>query len=181
VTRDEWWRSAWATLPAQRNESDPDRRWHLDLQVAGPLAPLQQRLQAQGWRVQPQADWIGVLGMLDDDKAAARHPVLPATLEGHPEALLLLRTGESSDEVHALRLWPAPVRLADGTPLWLGSTQSLRYGRPLKMLGIWRPLANDGHAHAQLRTDLQGFAALEAPHPQSGRPVLRLRTGPATR
>lgn len=181
LSQDDWWRNAWATLPAQRNEADPDRRWHLDLQVAGPLAPLQQRLQAQGWRVQPQANWIGVLGMLDDDKAAAQQPVLPATLDGHPEALLLLRAGESSDEVHALRLWPAPARLADGTPLWLGSSQSLRYGRPLKMLGIWSPLANDGHAHAQLRADLLGFVSIEAPHPQSRQPVLRLRTGTTPR
>ncbi|MCA1715038.1 MAG: hypothetical protein LC715_08035, partial [Gammaproteobacteria bacterium] len=53
----DWWQGGWALLPAQRNEADISRRWRLDVQVAGPLGPLQARLLARGWQVQPQADW----------------------------------------------------------------------------------------------------------------------------
>src|SRR5690606_41305132 len=53
----EWWQgSAWLALPAQRKERDAGRRWPLDLQVAGPLQPLRDALQAHGWHEQPQAD-----------------------------------------------------------------------------------------------------------------------------
>ncbi|WP_210237536.1 efflux RND transporter permease subunit, partial [Mesorhizobium sp. M8A.F.Ca.ET.142.01.1.1] len=43
-----WWQHDWATLPARRNEFDDDQRWPLDVQVAGPLAPLQAQLEARG-------------------------------------------------------------------------------------------------------------------------------------
>jgi membrane protein DedA with SNARE-associated domain/membrane-associated phospholipid phosphatase len=170
----QWWHSGWKQLPAQRNETDPGRRWHLDVQVAGPLSAVQRRLQLRGWRVQPQAGWVATLALLDDDKAPQVQPVLPATLDGRPEALLMLRALEGGD-VEALRLWPAPVRLSDGTPLWIGSTQRLHWSRPLRVFGLWRPVGNDGRPHADLLRDLGGFAAVDAEHPASGQRVLRVQ------
>ncbi|UIE45434.1 hypothetical protein FICKIIDM_04585 (plasmid) [Xanthomonas citri pv. punicae] len=61
----EWWEEQWRLLPARRNEFDDDQRWPLDVQLAGPLAPLQRQLQARGWRVQPQAGWEQALHLLD--------------------------------------------------------------------------------------------------------------------
>jgi membrane protein DedA with SNARE-associated domain/membrane-associated phospholipid phosphatase len=87
-----WWDGdAWRVLPAQRNERDAGRRWPLDLQVAGPLAPLRAALLARGWHEQPQADWVATLGLLDDDLAPAAQPVLPATLDAEAEIMLLRR------------------------------------------------------------------------------------------
>src|SRR5690606_31335322 len=63
----QWWQQGWQDLPSRRNEFDDDQRWPLDVQVAGPLAPLQARMEARGWRVQPQAGWEQVLLMLDQD------------------------------------------------------------------------------------------------------------------
>ena len=170
----QWWRTAWTRLPAQRNETDPGRRWHLDVQVAGSLSALQRRLQLRGWRTQPQAGWAATLGLLDDDKAPSAQPVLPATLDGRPEALLMLRALDGG-ETEALRLWPAPVRLSNGTPLWIGSTQRLHWSRPLRVFGLWRPVSNDGRPHADLLRDLGGFAAIDAEHPASGQRVLRVQ------
>ena len=98
----------------------------------------------------------------------------PATLEGRPESLLLLRH-IGPGEALALRVWLAPVQFRDGPPLWIGATQRLAYARPLKAFGVWRPVANDGSAHAQLRKDLAGLPMQEAPHPDSMQPVLRIR------
>src|SRR5690606_39751073 len=67
-----WWQRDWTQLPAQRRERDASRRWSLELQVAGPLEPLQAQLRGRGWQVQPQADWTATLGLLDDDVPAAR-------------------------------------------------------------------------------------------------------------
>ncbi|MFD0740016.1 bifunctional DedA family/phosphatase PAP2 family protein [Lysobacter koreensis] len=176
LAQHDWWTRDWATLPEQRNETDARRRWPLDVQVAGPLAPLQAALLAQGWRVQPQAGWVKTIGLLDDDTALRAQPVLPATLDAQAETLLLLHDGERPDEQHALRLWPAPAALTDGVPLWLGSTQTLRAKRLLGVATLWLPEPDTGHAHAALASAVRGFEHIESPHPRNGMPVLRLRT-----
>ena len=176
LTPSGWWRRDWATLPAQRNEGDIRRHWPLHVQVAGPLPPLQAAMVARGWRVQPQADWLATISLLDDDIPARAQAVLPATLDAHAEALLLLRDGALPGEQYALHLWPAPVALADGTPLWIGTAQTLRLSRPLGAAALWRPVPDEGRAYAAVREALAGFEPTEAPHPANGIPVLRLRT-----
>ena len=172
----EWWRNGWSELPAQRNERDQRRRWPLDLQVAGPLEPLQQRLEAKGWHVQPQADWVTTLGLLDDDAAPRDQAVLPATLDAQAETLLMLRDGTRDDEQYVLRLWPAPVLLDDGTPLWLGTSQTLRLNKPLAAAALWLPTNDDGRAHAFVREALKDLETVESPHPHGDTSVLRVRT-----
>lgn len=157
LNADQWWRGGWRTLPARRDERDASRRWTLDVQVAGPLAPLRARLQAQGWRVQPQAGWVDTLGLLREDTPPRAQPVLPATLDAEPESLLLRRDGPAAGRAQVLRLWRAPVRLADGVPLWIGASQSLRYARPFDAFGLWQPDSDGAAAHAALRAALQGL------------------------
>lgn len=168
-----WWDDAWAALPAQRNERDPRRRWALDVQVAGTLDPLRRRLEAQGWREQPQATWVDAVALLDDD-APNRPAVLPATLDAHAEHLLMLRpAGEG--RLHALRLWPTPVR-PGGQPLWIGTAQTLELTKPFGLISLWRPVPDEGAAHALVRDASRAFAAREAIHPDGSSPVLRIRT-----
>jgi membrane protein DedA with SNARE-associated domain len=135
----------------------PDPR-HFDLQAAGDLRPLQQRLQAQGWRVQPQADWISVLGLLDDDRSLARKPVLPLALDAHPERLLLRRTGNDPRWIEVLRIWPAPAQLDDGTALWVGRYERMHAHTRLRLLTLWHPVPQAG----TLPADLQALAARAA-------------------
>ena len=185
LDRDAWWQRDWAQLPAYRNERDLTRRWALEVQVAGSLAPLQGHLRALGWQAQRQANWTATLGLLDDDTPAAQQPVLPATLDTEAEALLLRRP-TADGRLQVLRLWHAPARLADGTPLWVGTTQTLEFAHPLSgLFGIWLPVA-DGDRHADealqaLRHALTGFPMRESPHPHTGTPVLRVRTDAAAR
>lgn len=175
LAEDAWWESDWRTLPGQLRERDPAHRWPLDLQIAGPLAPLQARLEAQGWEVQPQAGWMRVLTLLDDDTAQARHPVLPATLDTMAETLLMRRP-TSDGQTEVLRLWRAPARLENGAELWVGTSQAMRYTRPFGAFGLWQPQADAQGVHRGLREVLDGFPSREDVHPQSGIPTLRLRT-----
>jgi membrane protein DedA with SNARE-associated domain/membrane-associated phospholipid phosphatase len=177
LTTEAWWQRDWRTLPARRNERDASRRWPLDLQIAGPLAPLRARMEAEGWQVQPQATWVAALGLLDPKRRAARQPVLPATLDAEAETLLLRIPGARLDTIHVLRLWRAPALLQSGQPLWIGSTQTLRYVRPIPAFGLWMPQPDDGAAHARVRAALDGLQIAEAKHPDGDLPVLRLRTG----
>lgn len=180
MSAEAWWSTDWASLPGRRDERDPRRRWLLDLQVAGPLAPLQAALEAEGWRVQPQADWTATIGLLDDDLPPAQQPVLPATLDARAESLLMLHTAptgpDGRERLYALRLWPAPAALDDGTPLWLGASQRLHLARPFDAAALWRPEPDDGEALAQVREALKAFAPAEATHPITAQPVLRLWT-----
>ncbi|NYZ63381.1 bifunctional DedA family/phosphatase PAP2 family protein [Luteimonas deserti] len=173
----DWWERDWARLPGQLRERDPAHRWPLDLQIAGPLAPLQQQLEARGWQVQPQADWMRVLNLLDDDVPLSTRPVLPATLDTVAETLLMRRAA-GDDHLEVLRLWRAPVQLDDGADLWVGTSQSMRYMRHFGVLGLWQPQTDAQGVHRGLREILDGFAPREEPHPQTGIPTLRLHTAP---
>lgn len=174
-----WWTQGWSELPAQRNESDPRRRWALDLQVAGPLEPLRAKLQARGWQEQPRASWVDAVALLDDDAPEQSQAVLPATLDTQAESLLMLRPGTHPRERLAVRIWRAPARLENGEPLWLASTQTLTLTKPLGIVALWRPAPDDGRAHAQVGMALSGMTMRQAPHPQGGAPVLRVYTGGA--
>src|SRR5690606_14817972 len=178
---DAWWQDGWAELPWQRNERDASRRWPLDVQAAGPLESLEAWLRARGWETQPQADWRAALLLLDDDTPPLRQKVLPATLGASAEALLMRRTLDDGRLV-VLRLWRAPRQPRDGTPLWVGTVQTLAHQRPFDLFALWSPEADARPAYALLRDDLAGLAQREDPHPVSGEPVLRLQLpdAPAT-
>ncbi|WP_031330644.1 LssY C-terminal domain-containing protein, partial [Xanthomonas phaseoli] len=149
-----WWEDQWRLLPARRNEFDDDQRWPLDVQLAGPLAPLQRQLQARGWRVQPQAGWEQALHLLDVSGRPDEVPILPATLDTQVEALLMVRHA-APGHVHVLRLWPAAAHLQpDAQPLWVGSTQTLRYSRHFSLIGLWYPLRGVDPALSALREAL---------------------------
>lgn len=178
---DDWWGAGWQGLPARRNEFDDAQRKPLDVQVAGPLAPIQARLEAAGWRVQAQAGWLEALRLLDPDPSGAGRPVLPATLDTRAESLLMLRPGARADEQYVLRLWPAPAGLDDGAPLWIGSAQTLRYQRVFNLIGLWRPTHETEAALAAVGAATAGLPQRSGRHPDSKLPVLRLVTVPPAR
>ena len=131
---------------------------HFDLQAAGDLKVLLPQLQAQGWRVQPPADWVSVLGLLDDERPLASMPVLPLALDAHPERLLLRRASEDDKRIEVLRIWPAPAQLDDGTPLWVARYERMQAQTRLRLLTLWQPLP---HGDA-LPADLQAMTGVSA-------------------
>jgi len=174
---DGWWERDWALQPARRNEFDDELRWPLDVQVAGPLAPLQTRLEADGWVVQPQARWEDALNLFDTDADPDNVPVLPATLDARTEVLLMVRDGDQDGVRYALRLWASPTRLQPGdAPLWVGTVQTLHYTHSLGLIGSWRPQRGADPALEQLLHSVEDLTHLVAPHPASHLPTLRLRT-----
>ena len=156
-------------LPLRRSELRRRDAWPLNVHYAGHLPPLVEQLRDRGWAVLPQGDWRGLLMMLDDDATAATLPIMPATHDGHAEALLMARES-APGERQVLRLWPAPYALA-GTdePLWLGTAQTLVYAqRGDGFVRYWAVKSDDRAAHARLTTDAATLLAAE-----SG-PVLKL-------
>ncbi|WP_024867667.1 bifunctional DedA family/phosphatase PAP2 family protein [Pseudoxanthomonas suwonensis] len=174
---EDWWSHEWMLQPARRNEFADELRWPLDVQVAGPLPPLQARLEAAGWRVQPQARWEQAISLLDTDAEPDEVPVLPATLEARTEALLMVRDDPDPAVRHVLRLWPSAVRLQPGdVPLWVGTAQTLDFRRDLGLIVTWRPQQGIDPALELVQAPLQELPHAVAPHPESQLPVLRVRT-----
>jgi membrane protein DedA with SNARE-associated domain len=174
---EDWWSHEWMLQPARRNEFDDELRWPLDVQVAGPLAPLRLRLEAAGWRVQPQARWEQAMSLLDTDEEPDQVPVLPATLHARTEALLMVKDAPDGRMRHVLRLWPTPVHLQPGdVPLWVGTTQTLHFRHDLGLIVTWRPQRGAEPDLEQLLVPLHDLPHAVAPHPDSQLPVLRLRT-----
>jgi len=173
MTLPQWRGDGWLQLPARRNEHDASLRWILDVQIAGPLAPLRTQLQARGWRVQPQADWTAMLGLLRDELGPEQQPVLPATLETAPETMLLRKDDPATGSAQVLRVWRAPVQLAGGKPLWIGTTQSLNYTRPFDQFGLWQPTDDTRAALDRLRADLIAAPAADLEQPDTD--AMRIR------
>ncbi len=176
-------RSADATLarfePPQPHETLSTADWwthglhdtrRFDIEIAGRLQPLQQRLRAQGWRVQPEADWMSVLGLLNDDNPPQQQPVLPIALDAHREAMLLRRAGGRADTLQVLRIWPAPARLDDGTPLWVVRFETMQARKPLRLLMLWKPLPATTDLPADVDAVIATFPRLD----DDGR--MRIRT-----
>ncbi|MDI1252540.1 bifunctional DedA family/phosphatase PAP2 family protein [Thermomonas sp.] len=145
-----------------------------DIEIAGALQPLQERLVAQGWRVQPEAGWISVLGLLDETRPLPRQPVLPIALDAHPEEMLLRRKSGHADQIEVLRVWPAPARLEDGTPLWVGRFETMQARKRLRLLMLWKPLPSTAGMPADMRSAISTFPHQDA----DGRIRVRTDTAP---
>ena len=127
-----------------------------DLEIAGDIDRLRQRLQHAGWQSQAPADWLAAVGLLDDDLPANARPVLPLALEAHPERLLLRRADPRDNaRIELLRVWPAPARLDDDTPLWVARYDTMQLRQRLRLLTLWQPLPP---VHA-LPSDLQALGS----------------------
>lgn len=165
-------------LPARRNELRSRDAWPLNVQYAGHLPALIERLAAAGWTPLPQADWRGLLMMLDEDATATTLPIMPATHEGHAEALLMVREGVLPGERLVLRLWPAPIAIGDAEePLWLGTAQTLMFSeRGDGFVRYWAAQPQEAPARAQVAADA---AALRVGSQDDG--VLRLQAPAAAR
>lgn len=175
-----WWRSGWRALPEQRQGLVASAHQQLDVQYAGSIATLQDRLQAAGWRRQEQADWLAVLALLNDQAGPQAHAVLPATLDARAESLLMRRDSADGRSTHVLRLWLAPIQLSDATALWIGQTQTLRMAHPVRGIGLWRPVDDQSASHAALMQALYGWPMQQSTRgtQSAALPVLRVRAPP---
>jgi len=170
-----WWVDGWRRLPAERDALDPKLRWPLNVQILGELQPLQDSLRSQGWQVQPQADWIGTLSLLDTSATADEQPILPATLDTEAE-VLLLRRQISPQQLQVLRIWRAPARVMPDRGLWIGSVQTMTLTRPLSMFALWQPQADERAAWHQLRVSLAPLDMRVEAHADQSVEVILLRT-----
>ncbi|MDO5610164.1 MAG: VTT domain-containing protein [Pseudomonadota bacterium] len=172
----EWWEGGWQHLPATRNARGDSIRWPLDMQIAGSLVPVQTALEVAGWRVKPQAGWVDMLGALNSDTPGREQPILPAALEGRPETLLMVREIDDGLRRQVLRVWPAPARLDEDAPLWIGTIQTMEFRRVLGVANLWMPTNDHGESYAAAHQALADTGRQHESANQAGITVLRLDT-----
>lgn len=142
-------------------------RTRFDLEIAGDLGTLKDRLLAQGWRMQSSADWLDALRLLDDDLAPKDRAVLPLALDAHPEALLLRRPSAANPHrMEVLRIWPAPARLDTAQPLWVARHDVMRLRKRLHLLTLWTPDPPDQRLPQDLQALGKGGALQVQIHPR---------------
>ena len=180
VDAEAWRRGVWSELPARRNDFLSKRAWPMNLQYAGPIAPLRDSLRAAGWEPGPPANLETLLAILDKTATPATLPVLPASHSGHGDALLMTRAGPEPDTRFVLHLWFAPLSLApDETPVWQGAVALLRFGTELSIFRLWRVQGDDGVALEALSRTVPNLAQHRVQRAGDDSTVLLLGPGPA--
>jgi undecaprenyl-diphosphatase len=133
---DAWWTGNWRELPAYRLDLEGDLEQPLNVQWAGPLETLHQRLLEHGWQQAVEVDSRSVLRWLEPDPAIETLPMLPQVHDGRHETLrMVYPLGDDSEQV-VLRLWDTGTRLdPGGRVLWAG-TVSVRGPGHILMLTL---------------------------------------------
>jgi len=125
-----WWQEDWRRLSAYRQDLEGEFEQPLNVQWAGTLASLHERLGARGWREPATLRATTALRWLLPIPNLAELPVLPHVHDGRHESLLMIRSlNESqareratSDRQLVLRFWTTGIMLdPDEVPLWVGS------------------------------------------------------------
>ncbi len=122
----EWWRKGWIWLPGYRDELFGQFSQPLILQWASPLAVVQSRLQAGGWRPARRLGVESAMYWLAPRVSVSDIPILPHFNQGKAEKLVMLKTLPDGKTV-ILRLWESGYQINHGEskPLWVGTVAKL--------------------------------------------------------
>ncbi len=132
-----WRQSGWQALPDRISSLGPWERSRFDLQIAGQLSTIEQRLVDQGWervaKVRASDLWSLLAGQADSRML----PHLNRDFAGRPEDLVLRRPN-ADGSMALLRLWASGTTLLpDQTPVWLGQIRAVEPGWVLGSLTRW--------------------------------------------
>ena len=78
--------------------------------------------------------------------------------------------GQHAGRIEVLRVWPAPARLEDGTPLWVARFETMQARKRLRLLMLWKPMPTT----TGLPADICALAVF--PHVEKANGRARIRT-----
>jgi membrane protein DedA with SNARE-associated domain len=129
----QWTANGSIELPRSRIDVAGRDRQALNLQWAGDLGTIAQRLRDQGWQAPPRLSTTTALRWLTQESVIAALPILPQVHAGHHPALSLRRTVDD-DHAELLRLWQTGVLLDDGRPVWVGAVSAIEARSQYRLL-----------------------------------------------
>jgi undecaprenyl-diphosphatase len=114
------WRSGgWRRLPQQREDLLHTWAQPLNVQYAGILEVLGERLRAAGWEQREPTGARDLLRWLSPSLPLERLPVLSHVHDGRHETVTWTRM--AGERRLVLRLWPTAIRIQREGPLWVGA------------------------------------------------------------
>jgi len=123
-----WRTSLWRDLPQMRDDLRESSAFPLNVQYAGGIGWLDQRLQESGWHRMAANKPENWLRLLSPSLPLFELPVLPHIHAGRHESAIWIRTTTEGRLV--LRLWPSNHAIEGIGPLWLGeASQQIRHER----------------------------------------------------
>lgn len=141
LTSSAWWRDEWQSLPLYRRDLEGHLAQPMNVQWAGRLETLQERLILQGWQVPQSVSLSGALMWLSPQPEVLTLPILPHVHGGKHEALRMVFELPGKQRLLMLRLWKSAAQLEGGEPLWLGSITYQGLIRPLSFFSFMRTVS----------------------------------------
>jgi len=135
ITDADWKATVRHTLPQTRDDLRKTGSYPLNLQYAGRLDDLRDRLADRGWEPGSRLSWGTTMKLLSPSLPLAGLPVIPHVHNGRYEALTLVKQTSGISRL-VLRLWTTPYRIDGETPLWIGNVTTQHKRTILNLLAI---------------------------------------------
>ncbi len=135
ITDADWRTRVWRTLPRTRDDLRKAGHHPLNLQYAGRLDDLRDRLAAGGWEPGPRLSWGTAIKLLSPSLPLMELPVIPHVHKGRHEALALVKQGPGNSRL-VLRLWATSYRIGGKAPLWIGNVTAQHKRVILDLLAV---------------------------------------------
>jgi len=134
-----WLGQDWHRLPGFRNDLKGNHTQPLNLQWAGNLGDIRDRLEALGWEKASRLNLEGLLHSLTAKPSAESLPMMPQTHDGREQVLMRYRKTDDPDRLLAIRLWWSGNVVGDGRePLWIGTVSYLEPASPMFLFTLLR-------------------------------------------
>jgi len=122
VSEQTWLSSEYANLPVQREDWFGLKHQQLNVQWAGDIDDIKQRLLADGWRLPEKLTYQSIFYWLKPDVTLPELPHIPQIHHGSQEMLMLMKHDESAQTSLVIQLWPAAKKIEETElPVWVGS------------------------------------------------------------
>jgi hypothetical protein len=143
VTLAHWRNGYWRELPTYRIDIEGVNTQPLNVQWAGSLTFLRQRLGSRGWQAPPGFGIASVMNWLAPRPDIAKLPILPQVHDGQHQKLLLVKRDEHKKRITVLRLWPANVKITDdASRVWIGTASWLYVNQSLPIISYLKTAAD---------------------------------------
>jgi undecaprenyl-diphosphatase len=152
LTRGDWLKQGWESLPVYRDDFIGHHNHPLDIQWLATREQIENHLQARGWRRPHTAGSVSLLDLFNSDSGLGQLPVLPQVHRGETQQILLVQTGDNSGHLLTLRLWSTGYHLTDSEKkLWIGNVSYLTVDERFRVVHFL-------HTDPDYRGALQAFA-----------------------
>ena len=154
---EQWRQDGWRKLPHYRDDVLNKKNHPLNLQLAGSLSTLTDKLEQQGWVPATTVAGLAWLKLLAAADSLEQLPLLPHSHAGQISFRVLSKPG--ADQRQVIYLWPSRYLIEEtGQPIWLGEVTNQQKRQWLGLLSYPVSTGDKQSALEVLKKDADGAA-----------------------